>query len=661
MARRWALLAVAGAGAVPAPELPVPLPVAAKAAGCGPADLDCVLGKLYAPSEEQAVADAELSRLPAPLHPPQPSDFEGLLQRGEGLFDVPLTSKDEIAILGSREGRLALVAFLQGIPARVLAVERDVALQSRALLALRRLRDFLNSFGGGYADQNEQCRDLAAKGECAGNSKYMAANCSRSCYNRTQPTSLHWNGIEVRMDAANLSEAKLVILEDAPRGPDQRDMAAWGQLSELAVGTAVWSPQPLPSAAGLAPLRRIPACHVYLRVPRAPEALSPKWPLTVEEASRLYQAAQEELQQLGALKLSGAVLSEGRFSQAAEKRYGARGSAGERLARAFGAPSAKLGSAPDWCRCRPRADTFEVGALSLLGMFLVAVPGEDCALPPCSAADQLLALATAQLRRQLLAGNAQSPDLPPQVLRDLGCLRLSDQRTLLHAALTRKDLQLARAALRAQGAGGLFCRDGAGRSALHFAAALEAPEAPAAAEAEEANNSGALQRRVTASEATEWVLQQMRANAPEMLTAVDFFGRTALFTARSGAALRALLAAPELKAKAAAQDAAGRGLLWHAAALGRTEIVEELLCTKREKGKPAKPKLDWPPASAWKEFASSPLVAAAQQLAKPLCDKAPQEAAKTLELLMSCGGFNQTGLNGSTLEVAKQLCAQRGA
>ncbi|CAJ1400032.1 unnamed protein product [Effrenium voratum] len=492
----------------------------------GPADLDCVLGKLYAPSEEQAVADAELSRLPAPLHPPQPSDFEGLLQRGEGLFDVPLTSKDEIAILGSREGRLALVAFLQGIPARVLAVERDVALQSRALLALRRLRDFLNSFGGGYADQNEQCRDLAAKGECAGNSKYMAANCSRSCYNRTtQPTSLHWNGIEVRMDAANLSEAKLVILEDAPRGPDQRDMAAWGQLSELAVGTAVWSPQPLPSAAGLAPLRRIPACHVYLRVPRAPEALSPKWPLTVEEASRLYQAAQEELQQLGALKLSGAVLSEGRFSQAAEKRYGARGSAGERLARAFGAPSAKLGSAPDWCRCRPRADTFEVGALSLLGMFLVAVPGEDCALPPCSAADQLLALATAQLRRQLLAGNAQSPDLPPQVLRDLGCLRLSDQRTLLHAALTRKDLQLARAALRAQGAGGLFCRDGAGRSALHFAAALEAPEAPAAAEAEEANNSGALQRRVTASEATEWVLQQMRANAPEMLTAVDFFGR----------------------------------------------------------------------------------------------------------------------------------------
>ena len=31
---------------------------------------------------------------------------------------------------------------------------------------------------------------------------------------------------------------------------------------------------------------------------------------------------------------------------------------------------------------------------------------------------------------------------------------------------------------------------------------------------------------MTASEATEWVLQQMRANAPEMLTAVDFFGRS---------------------------------------------------------------------------------------------------------------------------------------
>ena len=39
MARRWALLAVAGAGAVPAPEPPlVPLPVAARAAGCAAAE-----------------------------------------------------------------------------------------------------------------------------------------------------------------------------------------------------------------------------------------------------------------------------------------------------------------------------------------------------------------------------------------------------------------------------------------------------------------------------------------------------------------------------------------------------------------------------------------------------------------------------------------------
>ena len=56
---------------------------------------------------------------------------------------VPVTKPSESGAetrAGSREGRLALVAFLQGIPARVLAVERDVALQSRALLALRRLR-----------------------------------------------------------------------------------------------------------------------------------------------------------------------------------------------------------------------------------------------------------------------------------------------------------------------------------------------------------------------------------------------------------------------------------------------------------------------------------------------------------------------------------------
>ena len=40
---------------------------------------------------------------------------------------------------------------------------------------------------------------------------------------------------------------------------------------------------------------------------------------------------------------------------------------------------------------------------------------------------------------RLLSGNAESADIPPQVLRDLGCLRHSDQRTLLHAAVGRKD------------------------------------------------------------------------------------------------------------------------------------------------------------------------------------------------------------------------------
>ena len=40
---------------------------------------------------------------------------------------------------------------------------------------------------------------------------------------------------------------------------------------------------------------------------------------------------------------------------------------------------------------------------------------------------------------RLLAGHKESCDVPPQVMRDLGCLRFSDQRTLLHAALGRKD------------------------------------------------------------------------------------------------------------------------------------------------------------------------------------------------------------------------------
>ena len=43
----------------------------------------------------------------------------------------------------------------------------------------------------------------------------------------------------------------------------------------------------------------------------------------------------------------------------------------------------------------------------------------------------------------------------------------------------------------------------------------------------EANNTGALQRRVNASEAVVWVLAHLQNSAPEMVTAVDTMGRTA--------------------------------------------------------------------------------------------------------------------------------------
>ena len=44
------------------------------------------------------------------------------------------------------------------------------------------------------------------------------------------------------------------------------------------------------------------------------------------------------------MRLSGAVLSEGRFGAATARAYGAAEVAGRRLARGFGAPTAKLGA-----------------------------------------------------------------------------------------------------------------------------------------------------------------------------------------------------------------------------------------------------------------------------------------------------------------------------
>ena len=121
-----------------------------------------------------------------------------------------------------------------------------------------------------------------------------------------------------------------------------------------------------------------------------------------------------------------------------------------------------------------------------------------------------------------------------------------------------QDLQLARAALRSQGAGGLFCRDALGRSVLHHAAlgkpqigqvtlrafetfwswsyqSLRFPEwwcwmilwwILVRCNVSEVNNfTGALQERVNASEAVDWVMKQMQG-AGELLKMVDYSGRT---------------------------------------------------------------------------------------------------------------------------------------
>ena len=84
--------------------------------------------------------------------------------------------------------------------------------------------------------------------------------------------------------------------------------------------------------------------HVYLRVPAPPASLRPAWPLSVEAAAQLQRAATEELRRMGAMRLSGAVLSEMRFIDAMVAAHGSRETAARRLARAFGSPVAALGS-----------------------------------------------------------------------------------------------------------------------------------------------------------------------------------------------------------------------------------------------------------------------------------------------------------------------------
>jgi len=640
-----------------------PLQIAAKAAGCSGSEsiqTDCVLRRLFAPSEQQALVDANWSRLPSAPPLPIPGVFETLLRGGDGLVDVPL-SNDKVAVLGSGTGRLPILAALVGVP-HVLAVEKEPESFARSVLALQRLRDLLNNFGDDLVDHDENCKDRAAKGECSND--FMAANCTRTCYNRTHSSTLRWKDLEVHLhqgasNTVNLSNVTLAILaEDGVRGPDRKEVATLAMKLEveLSPGAMIWSLDPLPlegvkvqetldgktsliPAGGLVFLRRLHLntswsndvpCHIYIRVPGPSPSLRPNWPLNNTEAKRLLEASTEELVALGAIRLSGAVLSEGRFAVAAQKAYGMVNEvSGRRLTRAFGVPAAALGSQQDFCRCRPRENSaYEVSALNLLGMFLLAVHApETCMVPPCTASDGLMALLTAELRRQLLAGHKESCDVPPQVMRDLGCLRFSDQRTLLHAALGRKDLQLARAALRSQGAGGMFCRDAFGLTALHHAAQGKP-------QIRQVNHSGL--ERVNSSEAVDWVLKQMRREAPEMLKQTDHSGRSALLMAEDVTTLRLLSDVGSLQP----MDFAGRGIAWHAVAANRTDILQDLYCNCTE-SKQENCEVHLSPSE--EDIRVSPLLLASTQLLHPSCKHLP--ASKVLDVITNCTGQDDFNLS----------------
>ncbi|CAK9112607.1 Uncharacterized protein SCF082_LOCUS52204 [Durusdinium trenchii] len=220
-----------------------PLQTAAKAAGCGQAEPECVLQRLFAPSEQQAAADANLSRLPSAPPAPMRGVFESLLQTGAALAEVPLAKGDQVGILGSGAGRLPLFTALLGLAPRIIAWEKDPEPCARGMLALRRLRDHLNNFGDDLVDLEQGCADRAAKGECAKSPSYMAANCTRSCYNRTDSSFLRWHNLEVQLQqgawsTANLSEVTLAILERI----DEREVAAVTNKleAELTPGAVVW-------------------------------------------------------------------------------------------------------------------------------------------------------------------------------------------------------------------------------------------------------------------------------------------------------------------------------------------------------------------------------------------------------------------------------------
>ena len=164
--------------------------------------------------------------------------------------------------------------------------------------------------------------------------------------------------------------------------------------------------------------------------------------------------------------------------------------------------------------------------------------------------------------------------------------------------------------------------------------------------------SGALQPRVNASTATEWVLSQMKSHAADMVSATDAAGRTAVFAAEDTATLRLLAEAPQSLDLFAA-DTAGRSLLWYAAALKRKDILAELLCepgdlppnhtesndtvTLKSQSPKAKKALE----AGSQDPSASPFLAAARQHAGLRCaslGKAPNQVQQTLDVLAYCGG-----------------------
>eukprot|EP00438_Fugacium_kawagutii_P002829 Skav214115 [mRNA] locus=scaffold1185:385909:391725:- [translate_table: standard] len=415
----------------------------------------------------QALADADLSRLPSAPPPPLPGVLETLLQRGRVwqavpesefvVIPVPVADVESDSphafpkycrpVRGSGEGRLPMLAALLGLAPRIMAVEKEPCFTQSVVAVLAGGRAAVDASvgamkieAGDNVDRDPGCADRAAKGDPPAD--------------QTQSTRLQWKDLEAKwwftdgrappgspkrgqFDGGDLGHrgrgpwvpvgpvavggAASSRLQDGPRGPDRKEVAAWhntarvtgisispqslkGWLcgpprsakaslamkleSELPPGAVVWSLDRLQlqgakvqetsggktsavPAGGLVFLRRLHLnvawssdvpCHIYIRVPPPPPALRPTWPLTVEEAKRLHQASSKiqrgivihglgaavaELVQLGAMRLSGAVLSEGRFATAAGA-YGAGPAPGRRLARAFGAQP--LGAIPGW-RC----------------------------------------------------------------------------------------------------------------------------------------------------------------------------------------------------------------------------------------------------------------------------------------------------------------------